>query len=132
MVEKFFSNTFSGVKRSTAQFLRYGLIGLANTGIHFCVFWLIFIYLDSQAVGNLCGFLVAVSFSFFMNSRFTFKKQPTIGRFIKMALLMSGLSYGSGFVGDSLNVHPIVTFVGYSALSYIIGFLLTKNFVFSE
>jgi len=114
------------------EILLYGLIGLANTAIHFCVLWCVYRWLNSQAIGNLCGFLVAVTFSFIMNSRFTFKKKPTIQRFLKMVAVMSGLSYCSGLVGDICSIHPILTFIAYSAVSYIVGFVLTKKFVFSK
>ena len=114
------------------EVLLYGLIGLANTAIHFCVLWAIYLCGGSQAIGNLCGFLIAVLFSFLMNSKFTFKKKPTVKKFLKMVAVMSGLSYGSGLAGDLLSIHPIITFVGYSAISYVVGFILTKKFVFSE
>lgn len=114
------------------EILLYGLIGLANTAIHFCVLWSIYHCGSSQAVGNLCGFLVAVLFSFIMNSKFTFRKKPTLKRFLKMVIIMSGLSYCSGLTGDVFSIHPIITFVGYSAISYLVGFILTKKFVFSE
>lgn len=45
---------------------------------------------------------------------------------------MSFLSFGSGWLGDYLTINPIITFLVYCALSYILGFLLSRFFVFSK
>ena len=45
---------------------------------------------------------------------------------------MSFLSFGSGWLGDYLTIKPIITFLVYCALSYILGFLLSRFFVFSK
>lgn len=49
-----------------------------------------------------------------------------------MTLVMSFLSFGSGWLGDYLTINPIITFLVYCALSYILGFLLSRFFVFSK
>jgi len=103
-----------------------------NTAIHFVVFMMLVRFLEEQALSNLIAFLIAVTFSFFMNAKYTFSKRPTTSRFLKMVVIMACVSFFSGYIGDYLKLSPILTFIGYSAISYVFGFVLTKFFVFSE
>lgn len=114
------------------EFLRYGLVGIANTLVHAAVFFVLVNLGQAQSISNLAAFFVAVTFSFFMNAKFTFRQRPTLTKFLKMTLVMSFLSFGSGWLGDYLTINPIITFLVYCALSYILGFLLFRFFVFSK
>jgi putative flippase GtrA len=111
------------------QGLKYGLIGIFNTLIHFCVF-LAACNFFNQSISNLLAFSVAVCFSYVMNATFTFKKRLTIKEFLKMYVVMGVLAFISGYSGDYYNYSPIVTFVGYCIFSYVVGFLLTRYWVF--
>lgn len=110
----------------------YGLIGLLNTAVHFIVFIVGYKLIESQTISNFIAFCVAVVFSFFMNAKFTFKKRPTMKMFLKMFLVMSLLSIGAGYAGDMFSVHPMITFVGYCIFSYLVGFILSKTFVYRD
>ena len=110
----------------------YGLIGILNTGIHFIIFISTYELIGIQSVANFIAFCIAVIFSFFMNSKFTFKKNPTLKMFIKMFLVMSLLSIGSGYAGDIFTIHPMITFIGYCIFSYLLGFILSKTFVYRD
>lgn len=117
------------LKSLKKESLSYAVIGILNTGIHFFVFWTLS-HFEPQGLSNLIAFTVAVSFSFFANSVFTFKKELKFSSFCKMYLLMGALAYGSGVVGDVINIYPLVTFVCYCGVSYIVGFFVSKYFVF--
>lgn len=117
--------------RIVKQFLKYGLIGVANTIIHGIAFFL-FLSSFSQAISNLFAFFIAVCFSFYMNAIFTFKERPTAGRFLKMVLFMAICSYGFGFVGDYYELDPAVTIAIYFIINPVIGFALTKFLVFKN
>ena len=110
--------------------LTYGFIGIVNTGIHFVVFWSILYWVDLQAFANLCGFLIAVVFSFFMNARLTFKAKPTRRRFQRMVISMALVSVLFGAIGDVFKLYPLITFGIYFLLNPLIGFFVTKYFVF--
>lgn len=112
------------------ELIVYSLIGVLNTGIHFFVFIGVVKYFHSQALANAFGFTVAVIVSFFLNSRFTFKKNPTRERFFRMYFAMLFVSVIFGALGDICNVYPIVTFIIYCILNPLIGFVVTKYFVF--
>lgn len=114
------------------QFLQYGLVGIANTVLHGIVFALLVTSGIEQSYSNFCAFLAAVTFSFFVNARFTFKKQPTLQKFFKMSSMMAALSYAGGWLGDVFQLHYLVTFVLWSLFSFIVGFVFSKLVVFNQ
>ena len=113
------------------MFLKYISIGILNTGLHWIFFGMsIFLLNLSQSLANLIGFSVAVTFSFFMNAKFTFNKTPTGLRYILFTIFMGFLSYTTVLIADELNLHPIITLISFSALSLILGYLYSKWIVF--
>lgn len=113
------------------QFLTYAFIGVINTGIHWGAFGCFYHFADcSQSLSNLAGFLIAVTFSYVMNARFTFKKEQNFAGYVKMVLIMASISWGIGWCADQSDWYPLVTLVLSSATSLVLGFVLTKLLVF--
>jgi putative flippase GtrA len=110
--------------------LRYMLIGVVNTGIHWVVFALIYMSSGIQSISNMMGFLFAATVSFFLNAKWTFKAKITKIRYFKMILFMACLSWFVGFLADRIGFNPLVTLVLFSTTSLILGFLISKFFVF--
>ncbi|MCR1565640.1 GtrA family protein [Mixta sp.] len=112
---------------------RYASVGVVNTAIHWVVYGL-FCYglMTTQAVANLAGFAFAVTFSFFANAYFTFKKKATGPRYIAYVIFMGFLSYSVGGLSDKLGLHPIATLIIFSPASVIVGFLFFNYFVFKD
>jgi putative flippase GtrA len=74
-------------------FAKYTSIGVINTLIHWVVFAVcIYAFHTGQALGNFAGFVVAVSFSFFANAKFTFKSSTTTIRYMLYVGFMGSLS----------------------------------------
>lgn len=119
-------------KQYLIQFVRYGLIGVLNTALHGVIFFALTAVGFAQAIGNFLAFLVAVTFSFFANARFTFSQRPSLVKFLKMSAVMAIVSFLCGLIGDTCTINPILTFVVYCAVSYILGFLLSRFFVFAK
>lgn len=112
-------------------FARYFSVGVINTLLHWVVFAaLVYLASTTQATANLIAFIVAVTFSFFANAKFTFKKKATCGRYVAFVGFMGVLSYLTGFIADKVNAAPIITMVAFSAISLVLGFLYSKLFVF--
>jgi putative flippase GtrA len=112
-------------------FSRYLSVGVLNTLLHWAVFTaVISLTSTSQAMANLVAFGVAVSFSFVVNSRFTFKAKPTTGRYLAFVGFMGLLSLLTGLMADLLILPPVVTLVAFSALSMVCGFVYSKYVVF--
>ena len=112
-------------------FAKYTSIGVLNTLIHWVVFAIcIYVFHTGQALGNLAGFVVAVSFSFFANARFTFKASTTTVRYMLYAGFMGTLSAAVGWCADKSGLAPIITLIVFSAISLVCGFIYSKFIVF--
>lgn len=112
-------------------FPRFALVGVANTALHWLVFALLFGFLGwDQAKANLAAFGVAVTFSFFVNARFTFNKTASAVRYGSFVLAMGALSYATGWLADMLATPPLLTLMVFSALSLILGFAYARFCVF--
>ncbi|ELV07693.1 Bactoprenol-linked glucose translocase-like protein [Wohlfahrtiimonas chitiniclastica SH04] len=113
------------------MFIRYVLVGFLNTAIHWMIFGICFwIFFLNQSSSNFIAFIFAVTFSFFMNAKFTFKKQPTSNRYILFTIFMGFLSFLIGKISDQFMFNPMITLVVFSALSLILGFIYSRFLVF--
>jgi len=114
-------------------FAKYTSIGVINTLIHWMVFAVcIYAIQTGQALGNFAGFVVAVSFSFFANARFTFKSSTTTTRYLLYVGFMGLLSAAVGWAADRTGMAPIVTLITFSAISLVCGFIYSKFIVFRD
>ena len=112
-------------------FAKYTSIGVLNTLIHWVVFGVcIYAAHTTQALANFAGFVVAVSFSFFANAKFTFKASTTTMRYMLYVGFMGTLSATVGWAADRCSLPPIVTLVTFSAISLVCGFVYSKFIVF--
>ena len=85
-----------------------------------------------QALGNFAGFVVAVSFSFFANARFTFKASTTTLRYMLYVGFMGTLSAAVGWAADKSGLAPLITLIVFSAISLVCGFIYSKFIVFRD
>lgn len=117
--------------RYAGQFLRYGLVGVGNTLLHWLVFLALHLQLGlKQAPSNLLAFGVAVTLSYFVNARFTFNSLASRSGFAQFVLVMGALSVLVGHVADRALLSPWVTLLGFSGLSLVLGFLFSRGVVF--
>lgn len=115
------------------HFIKYTSVGVVNTAIHWAVFALcIYVFHSHQALANFLGFSLAVSFSFYANARFTFKKTTTTRRYLLYVGFMGLLSILTGFGADKCGLPPLVTLVAFSAISLVCGFIYSKLIVFKD
>lgn len=114
-------------------FAKYVSVGVINTLIHWVVFALCFyVFRTNQAIANLSGFIVAVSFSFFANAKFTFQVASTSARYIMYVGFMGSLSAAAGWAADKSATPPLVTLMTFSVVSLICGFIYSKFIVFRD
>lgn len=119
--------------RKLPSFLSYTLVGVLNTLVHWLVFLgLVYSGALPQATANLLAFLCAVTFSFFVNARVTFRSHASPGRYVAYVVFMGGLSYAVGAVGQSISAPPLLTLVLFSAVSLGLGFLFSRYLVFGK
>lgn len=114
-------------------FAKYTSIGAINTLIHWAVFAAcIYAFKSNQALANFTGFVVAVSFSFFANAKFTFEASTTTMRYMLYVGFMGTLSATVGGAADVYSLPPVITLVTFSAISLVCGFFYSKFIVFRE
>lgn len=114
-------------------FAKYTTIGVINTLIHWGVFAVcIYVLHSSQALANLAGFVVAVSFSFFANAKFTFRSNTTAVRYMLYVGFMGTLSAAVGWGADQGGLAPIITLVTFSVISLVCGFIYSKFIIFRD
>ncbi len=116
--------------KSFTEFACYCAIGVLNTAVHYVVFRGLLALVPLQTITNTAGFVCGLVVSFFLNSRFTFKKAASLTRFLKLGLANGVVALVFGLLGDLLALHPTLTFVVYVFVNPMIGFLLAKHFVF--
>jgi putative flippase GtrA len=112
-------------------FAKYTSVGLVNTIMHWAVFGLCFlVYQTNQSTANFLGFMVAVTFSYFANAKFTFNAQKSKTRYFLYVVFMGSLSIIVGALSDEIKLPAVVTLVIFSVVSLLIGFLYSKFFIF--
>lgn len=112
-------------------FGRYASVGVLNTALHWLVFLLVFYVAGlNQAYSNFIAFLVAVTFSFFANARYTFNVRAGKRRYFLFVSFMALLSYATGWVAERLGLPPLVTLIAFSLISLVVGFLYSRFVVF--
>lgn len=114
------------------RLIKYGLIGLINTFIHWSIFGVLYFLGFKQYLCNFIGFFFAVIFSYMTNAKFNFKSEHSVKKFILFFCLMGYLNLGIGSIADKLELFPLLTLIISSMLSLFLGYFLSKYFVFKE
>lgn len=114
-------------------FAKYISIGFVNTIIHWTVFIaLVFFFKQSQALSNIIGFISAVTFSFFANSKWTFQSKATPFKYLSFTIFMGLLAALTGYMADLMRLPSLLTLIIFSSFSLLIGFFYSRYFVFRE
>ncbi|MBM3232518.1 GtrA family protein [Candidatus Pacearchaeota archaeon] len=75
------------MRKTISEFLKFAIIGAINTAIHIGVLYILVDYLGVYYIlASFIGFVLAVTNSFIMNTKFTFKrkiKEKTAERYTK-------------------------------------------------
>jgi putative flippase GtrA len=112
-------------------FANYALVGIANTVIHWQLFFILRIGFGlSQAYSNLGAFCAAASFSFYVNALYTFAIPTSLRRYLKFMLCIGSLSFAVGKLGDQMQLPSVVTVTVFSVASLVTGFLISKWLVY--
>lgn len=83
-------------------------------------------------MSNLVAFCLAVTFSFFVNAKWTFKSKATKGRYVAFVVFMGGMAALTGYVADLLHAPATVTLIVFSGFSLVAGFIYSKFIVFRD
>ncbi len=114
-------------------FSRYISVGFLNTFLHWSVFYgLIILTSLDQSISNTIAFSIAVTFSFLINAKITFKSNISWLRYISYFFFMGLISFTIGAIADKLKLYPLITLIAFSSISLILGFLFSKYIVFKQ
>lgn len=111
-------------------FAKYLTVGVFNTLIHWVTFFLCLRQGLPQSTANVIAFCLAVTFSFFVNARWTFNQQATALRYILYLIFMGAMAFGVGYLADRSGLYPLITLIASSALSLGCGFIFSRFIVF--
>ncbi|MEO6675732.1 MAG: GtrA family protein [Pseudomonas sp.] len=112
-------------------FSTYTVVGLANTLIHWQLFFVLTTAAEfSQAASNFAAFCVAASFSFYVNALYTFDARVSVFGYLLFIGVMGIMSYGIGHMADTWRLHGLVTVTTFSLLSLMSGFFFSKFVLF--
>lgn len=112
------------------HFIKYALIGVLNTAIHWGFFYGLFYLNSNQGLSNAIAFLIAVTFSYFINAKLNFKAQLNLIKYGAFVAFMALLAYLTGFCADLWQFPPLIMLILFSAISLVLGFLFSKWYVF--
>ncbi|MGE1062737.1 GtrA family protein [Megasphaera paucivorans] len=76
------------------QFLKFGIVGISNTGIAFIVYYSLVFLGIHYLIANIVAWIVSVFNAFYWNSRYVFKTPA----FWLKALFKTYISYGISFL----------------------------------
>ncbi|WP_342753727.1 GtrA family protein [Pantoea sp. MBD-2R] len=111
-------------------FSRYMSVGILNTAIHWGVFALLMHEGNNQSLSNFAAFCVAVTFSFFVNAKWTFSSEATAIRYVLYVFFMGSVAALTGYLADAVGLPPVLTLCIFSGISLVAGFIYSKFFVF--
>lgn len=119
-----------------SQLLKYGFVGALNTLITFLVIFVLTQMNINPYISNIAGFAFGLLNSFFLNSRFTFKKKSSLNSAVKFMI-----SFAISYALNLVVLHYLITysttptiFAQFLAMvSYNLAFfVLMKIWIFSR
>lgn len=114
-------------------FGKYVSVGVVNTALHWlCFGGLIHFFGATQTVANIIAFCIAVTFSFFVNAKWTFKSQATSVRYFAFVAFMGAMAGITGYIADVTGAPAIITLIVFSGFSLVAGFIYSKFIVFRD
>jgi putative flippase GtrA len=91
------------------QMVRFALVGVVNTGTYYACYLCLLLRLP-YVVAHVIAFLLSMTGSFFLNSRFTYRTRPTVRKF-----LLFPLTNLANFVVTTSSVYLLVDMAHYSS-----------------
>jgi len=112
--------------RLSTKAIRFAVVGIANSGIDFLVFAVLTWMGLAALLANVLAWAVAVSFSFAVNSRWTFESARNLRReksFLRFALSGAAISLGSSSLALVL-LSPFIGVLPAKLVGIVVGAIL--------
>lgn len=104
--------------KNIIQFIKFGIVGLSNTGIALAVYYGLLFMQVHYLIANVASWIVSVFNAFYWNNKYVFKNEST---WLK-ALIRTYVSYGFSFL---ISTALLYIFVEWCRISTIVAPLLT-------
>lgn len=123
------------IRAELKHFVRFCLVGVANTGVHMLIVLALAELLHwAPPLANAAAFICANLFSYIVNSRWTFVAMQggasRYPRFFAVSLVGLAISWASVELAMRLGLHYLVGVVGSVLLVAVSGYVLNRLFVF--
>jgi putative flippase GtrA len=115
------------------QIFSFGLIGFVNAGVDAAAFFLaLHTVTDNLIIANVCAWVVAVTCSYFLNSRFTFGKPPRLNDYLFFAATQVGglVANTTALVLTAPYVPLLVAKIIAIGFGFVVNFTLARFIVF--
>ena len=121
------------------QFIKFSLVGLLNTAIHYGIFYVTFTYMGvHHLLASTLGFSVAVTNSYLINKHWTFKTRGSkvhheFAKFIIVNLITLSINLGSmAVLVEQFGMDPRIAQLASIGLTLSINFLGNKFWTFRQ
>lgn len=121
------------MRKLLQQMFSFGLIGFVNAGVDTAVFFAALKFVtDNLIVANVCAWVVAVSCSYILNSRFTFRKPLRIKDYLFFATTQIGglVANTTALLLTAPYVPLIVAKIIAIGFGFVVNFTLARFIVF--
>lgn len=119
------------------QFLRFALVGVIGTALHYAVLIVLVSGLDGDpALGAMAGATCGAAFNYWLNHRFTFRSDRPHREALPRFLLMAGIGISlNGMIVKALTlagVNYLLSQVGATLIILIMNFFLSRLWIFRQ
>ncbi|HBN82995.1 MAG TPA: hypothetical protein DDZ89_04060 [Clostridiales bacterium] len=125
-------------KEELITMIKYGSVGVMNTAVFSLITYLASLTGVHYSIYTAVGYVISILFSFFMNNKFTFKKnggdtKKTLAKFLvvtlSLMLIVQGIQY---LFIDVIGTVEIMGIIAGMLFYTVTGYLLNRNFVFKK
>ena len=120
----------------SVQLVRFAIVGVLNTVLHLVVVAILTQLVGvSQLISNSVAYLVASSFSFIVNSIWSFQAKPHAHRYLRFQVVgLVGLAVCAffGYLGDVFGWHYVVAVLLSGCVLPLVTFLAHRFYTYSR
>jgi putative flippase GtrA len=123
---------------SVLQFVKFAVVGVLNSAIHYLVFWFLYSFSGTQyLIASIIGYVAGMANSYILNRKWTFgsrnqKLLPELSRFVAVNLIALGANLGLLYLLVSAgNMAPQWAQLLAIVASTLVNFVLNKLWTFA-
>lgn len=135
-----FSKTYIGTKVMPLlqlTFIRYIMVGCTNTAVCFLGMYIAYLLGFHYLAYTAIGYLIAITYSFFMNLHFTFRVEGQIAKRLSLFFLINLSNLGiveiiEYIMIDVFNINRLISIITAMTWYVVTGFLMNNYLVYKR